>query len=500
MSKTYTKTEKAFLTYLREIKAYHEALSLIFWDLRTKAPKKGVKTRSETIGILSSKVHRMTTSDRMKEFIDQLKDETKDPIIHKAVLECEKKYERSIKIPEDENKEYVTLQSQAESVWEEAREKSDFEMFKPYLEKLVDFNIKFANYWGYDQHIYDTLLDIYEPGITVKQLDEVFPKLRTSLVNLLEKVKRSKNKPDPSVILQKFPKEDQKRFTLEILEQMGYDFEAGRLDDTVHPFEITLNQQDVRITTRYDENDFRMAVFGTIHEGGHALYEQNISNELEGTPLSSGTSMGIHESQSLFWENYVARSKAFWKRYYNTFKRYAPEEFHSIPLDMFYQSINEVRPSYIRIEADEMTYPLHIMIRYELEKALISQDIDVKDLPELWNDKMEDYLGIRPRNDREGVLQDVHWSGGSFGYFPSYALGYMYGAQLLHAMNQSFDVNQAIENGELKKIKEWLTVQIHQYGKMKEPLDILKDVTGETLNPDYLVRYLEKKYQDIYQW
>ncbi|MBO8155000.1 MAG: carboxypeptidase M32 [Bacillaceae bacterium] len=500
MSQERTNTEKEFLSYLKEISAYNEALSLIYWDLRTKAPKKGVKTRSESIGILSSKVHQLTTSDRMKGFIDELKGQTKDPMIHKAVLECEKDYERSVKIPEDEYKEYVTLQSQAESVWEEAREKSDFDMFRPYLEKLVDFNIKFANYWGYENNIYDTLLDIYEPGVTVETLDRVFPELRTSLVELLEKVQDSANKPDPSIILKEFPKNRQKDFTIEILKEMGYDFEAGRLDDTVHPFEITLNRNDVRITTRYDEKDFRMAVFGTIHEGGHALYEQNISEDLEGTPLCTGTSMGIHESQSLFWENYVARSKSFWNRYYGTFKTYAPEPFQSIPMETFYRSINEVKPSFIRIEADEMTYPLHIMVRYELEKGLINREIQVKDLPELWNDKMEEYLGIRPRNDREGVLQDVHWSGGSFGYFPSYALGYMYGAQILNAMNQSFDVNQAIADGDLIKIKTWLSKNIHQHGKMKDPLEILNHVTGEGLNPSYLVNYLEKKYQDIYQW
>ncbi|MBB6452254.1 carboxypeptidase Taq [Salirhabdus euzebyi] len=500
MTKNYTKTEQEFLDYLAEMESYGEAISLMAWDLRTKAPKKSVKLRSNTIGVLSQKIHQMSTSDKMKQFISELKGNTEDEIIHKSVLECEKDYERNAKIPDDEYKAYVMLQAEAESVWEEAREKSDFAMFQPYLEKLVDYNIKFANYWGYEKNIYDALLDMYEPGVTVEVLDQVFPALRDSLTPLIEKVQQSNHKPDTSSILVPFPKEKQEAFSLEILEEMGYDFQSGRLDETVHPFMISLNPNDVRVTTRYDENDFRMAIFGTIHEGGHALYEQNISEDLVGTPLATGTSNGIHESQSLFWETYISRSKAFWNRYFNTLKKYAPESISSLSNEEFYRAINEVKPSFIRVEADEMTYPLHVMVRYELEKGLINKEIEVKDLPRLWNDKMEEYLGIRPTNDREGVLQDVHWSGGAFGYFPSYALGYMYGAQLYHAMNKELNVNELIENGELNKVKEWLTKHVHQYGKLKKPLEILNDVTGEGLNADYLVNYLENKYKEIYKW
>ncbi len=500
MTKKYTETEQEFLDFLAEMEAYNEGIRLMAWDLRTKAPKNSVKQRSKTIGVLSHKVHQMSTSKTMKDFIEALKNETCDPIIHKSILECEKEYNRNAKIPDEEFKEYVMLQTEAESVWEEAREKADFEMFRPYLEKLVDFNIKFANYWGYEKNIYDALLDMYEPGITVEILDNVFPALRNSLTNLIKKVENATYKPDTSKILVPFSKDKQEAFSIEILKEMGYDFNSGRLDETVHPFMININPYDIRVTTRYDENDFRMAVFGTIHEGGHALYEQNLSEDLVGTPLATGTSNGIHESQSLFWETYVARSEAFWNRYFERLKTYAPDSIANLSKEDFYEAVNEVKASFIRIEADEMTYPLHIMIRYELEKGLINREIEVKDLPKLWNDKMEEYLGIRPENDREGVLQDVHWAGGSFGYFPSYALGYMYGAQLRHALNKEFNMNEAIENGELHKIKEWLTRNVHQYGKRKEPLEILHDVTGEGLNPDYLVNYLEEKYQKIYKW
>ncbi|MFD1018439.1 carboxypeptidase M32 [Thalassobacillus hwangdonensis] len=500
MVQTVDKLEQEYLELLKEQTSYNEALGLMFWDLRTKAPKKAVEYRSEVIGMLSQKSHKLSTSDKMKHFIDELKERSEDPIVRKSIEKSEEHYDRAVKIPDEEYKEYVMLQSKAESVWEEAKEDGDFEAFQPYLEKLVDFNKKFAGYWGYEKHIYDALLDNYEPGVTVDVLDEVFPKVRDSLSGLLEKIQQSPTKPDPSVLQGHFPKADQRAFSLEILERMGYDFQSGRLDETVHPFAIGLNVNDVRVTTKYDEKDFRTAVFGTIHEGGHALYEQNIDSKLAFTPLATGTSMGIHESQSLFWENFVARSEAFWENHYDLFKNHAPKSFENLPLDTFYKAINEVKPSYIRIEADELTYPLHIMVRYELEKALIGGEIQVKDLPELWNDKMEEYVGIRPRNNAEGVLQDVHWSGGSFGYFPSYALGYMYAAQMYGSMLQDVDVDKVIRAGDFTVIKEWLTKNVHQYGSMKKPLDIMHDVTGEKLNPDHLVNYLTNKYSKIYQF
>ncbi|AVQ99196.1 carboxypeptidase M32 [Oceanobacillus iheyensis] len=499
MENTYL-IEKDFKELLKEQSAYKEAIALAHWDMRTKIPKKGVEQRSEVVGFLAEKLHQLETSEKMKYFIDVLKDNTKDEIVRKTVEECEQNYERNRKIPHDEFKEYVMLQSKSEAIWQEAREKSDFTLFQPYLEKLVDYNKKFANYWGYEKNIYDALLHNYEPGITTETLDQVFPALRNSLTSLLDKINQSTVKPDPQVLKGHFPKTKQEAFTLDILERMGYDFSSGRLDETIHPFAISLNINDVRVTTRYDEEDFRMAVFGTIHEGGHALYEQNINPNLASTPLATGTSMGIHESQSLFWENFVGRSESFWSSHYELFKNYAPEAFQSVPLNQFYRAVNEVKPSFIRIEADELTYPLHIMIRYELEKALINGEIDVKDLPGLWNEKMKDYLGIVPPSDKEGVLQDIHWSGGDFGYFPSYALGYMYAAQFNHTLNKEMNVNNLIASGEFDQIREWFTKHVHQYGKMKKPLEIVNDVTGEALDARYLVDYLTKKYSGIYQF
>ncbi|RDW22132.1 carboxypeptidase M32 [Oceanobacillus chungangensis] len=491
--------EKDFLELLKEMDSYREVIALAHWDMRTKIPKNGVEQRSEVVGFLAHKLHKLETSEEMKNYIDQLKGKTTNSIIQKSVEECEETYNKSSKIPSDEFKEYVMLQSKSEAIWQEAREKADFALFQPYLEQLVEYNKKFANYWGYEDNIYDALLHNFEPGVTTKMLDEVFSKLRVSLTSLVEKVNQSKSKPDPTILKGHFAKEKQEAFSVEVLKQIGYDFNSGRLDDTIHPFEITLNGNDVRITTRYDEEDFRMAIFGIIHEGGHALYEQNISIELARTPLATGTSMGIHESQSLFWENLISRSRPFWEHYYDLFKSYAPETFQHVALDDFYRSINEVKPSFIRIEADELTYALHIMIRYELEKGLINGDIAVKDLPDLWNKLMVEYLGIEPPTDREGVLQDIHWSGGDFGYFPSYALGYMYAAQIHHTLAAEMNVEQLVASGNFAPILEWLTKNIHQYGKMKKPLEIIEDVTKEPLNPDYLVNYLTKKYTAIYQ-
>ncbi|WP_050615377.1 carboxypeptidase M32 [Bacillus testis] len=499
---TIKQEETKFLELVKKMAAYNEALALIYWDLRTGAPKKGVEQRSEVIGMLSSQMFEMSTSDEMKAYIEVLStDEAKEElseITNKLVQECRKEYDRNKKIPADEHKEYTMLVSKAESAWEEAKENADFPSFQPYLEKIVEFNRKFIEYWGYEGNKYNTLLDIYEPGMTVDILDDVFGKLRKEIVPLVKKISESANQPESSFLFKHFPKESQKDFSLGILKQLQYDFGAGRLDETVHPFEITINRNDVRITTKYDENDFRSAVFGTIHECGHAIYEQNVSTDLMGTPLASGTSMGIHESQSLFFENFIGRNKSFWKKNYKDLQA-ASSQFEGISLEDYYRAINEAKPSLIRIEADELTYPLHVMVRYEIEKALFNGEIEVKDLPAIWNAKYKEYLGVEPANDGEGVLQDVHWAGGSFGYFPSYALGYMYAAQFKHAMLKDLPhFDELLEGGNLTPIKEWLNTHIHQYGKMKEPLQLLNDITGEGLNVQYLIDYLKEKYSTVY--
>ncbi|GEM01438.1 carboxypeptidase Taq [Halolactibacillus halophilus] len=496
-----TVTVAAFKDYLKKIKSYEEALNLMAWDLRTMIPKKGMDQRSDVIGQLSETIHTLKTSDEMKQFLEELpKKVTDDPVMKKMLDVCQRDYDRDSKIPTAEYTAFVTLRSKAETVWQEARENNDFSLLMPYLEQLVEYNQRFSDYWGYKDNRYNGLLDQYEPGLTTDVLDPVFDELKLALATLVKKIQQSEVEVDASQLLHYFPKDKQQAFSLSVLDKMGYDFDAGRLDETIHPFAIGINQGDVRVTTRYDEQDFRTAIFGTIHEGGHALYEQNIDAAFALTPLAEGTSMGIHESQSLFWENFIGRSEAFWKSQYKSFLSFAPEAFQTIEQSDFYRAINEVKPSYIRIEADELTYSLHIIIRYELEKALIDGSLKVKDLPEAWNDKMESYLGIRPTTDREGVLQDIHWAGGDFGYFPTYALGYMYAAQLHEAMGKDINIPMMIQTNDFEPMKEWLTEHVHRHGRMKQPLEIITDVTGEGLNPDYLVNYLTDKYQAIYQF
>ena len=504
MSTNIKKVEKSFTSFVKKMESYNEAISLMFWDLRTGAPKKGVEQRSETIGMLSSEVFNMSVSDEMGQYLEILSAPEAQgelsEITKKLVEESKKEFDKNKKIPADEYKEFVILTSRAESAWEEAKENADFNSFAPYLEKIVAYLRKYVERIGYEGHPYNALLDDYEPGVTVDVLDRVFGELREKLVPLVNAVTESPAQPKTDFLFDHFPKEKQQGFSLEILKQLQYDFDAGRLDTTVHPFAVAINRNDVRVTTKYDEKDFRTAVFGTIHECGHALYEQNISEELIGTPLCDGTSMGIHESQSLFCENYVGRNYSFWKKNYSLLKEYSNGQFEDITLDDFYKAINVAGPSLIRIEADEMTYSLHIILRYEIEKALIKGEIEVEDLPQIWNDKMEEYLGVRPSHDGEGVLQDVHWSGGALGYFPSYALGYIYASQIKNKMNEDIpNYDELMEEGNFSPIKEWLNQNVHQHGKMKKPLEIIEDITGEGLNPKYLIEYLEKKYKSVYE-
>lgn len=495
--------EQQFVDYVKKMQNYHEAISVIYWDMRTGAPKKGLEQRAEVIGTLSSEVFALQTSNELGEMLAALeaKQGELDFVTKRLFEEVKKSYDESKKIPADEYKAYVILQAKTENAWEEAKEKSDFALFLPYLKEVVAYQKKFINYWGIKNGSpYNTLLDKYEPDMTTDILDKVFGQLRETIVPLVKAIQASPNKPDTAMLFKHFPKEGQHAASLELLEKLGYDFDAGRLDETVHPFMIGLNSGDIRVTTKYDENDFRSAVFGTIHECGHALYEQNIDPKLMGLPLATGTSMGIHESQSLFYENFVGRNPAFWQNNFEVLQKNSPAQFGDVTVEEFLAAINFVEPSLIRIEADELTYPLHIMIRYEIERELFNGDLQVEDLPQVWNDKYEEYLGVRPANDAEGVLQDTHWSGGSFGYFPSYALGYMYAAQWKHAMDKDIaNFDELCGKGELLPIREWLTDKVHQYGALKKPFELLNEATGEGLNAQYLADYLKEKYTKLYQ-
>ncbi|ANA82165.1 Carboxypeptidase Taq [Paenibacillus vortex V453] len=504
MAVQHSQQWEQFDRLVRKIMSYYEAIGLLHWDLRTGAPRKGTEIRSETIGVLSTEAFKLQISEEMGQllsfFAEPEQAEQLDDRKRRMIAEVRKMYDQSKSIPPERFQEYSILAAQSETKWEEAKKNSDFEGFEPYLTKIVAFKQEFIEYWGVKDTRYDTLLDMYEPDLTVEKVDAIFERLKARLVPLVHAIQESSFKPETAFLKQLFPKEQQEKFSLFLLEQMGYDFEAGRLDESVHPFATGLNPGDVRITTMYLPDDVLSAVFSSLHEGGHALYEQNIDKTLAGTPLSGGTSMGIHESQSRLWENMIGRSRPFWRRYFADLQQYFPEQLKEVDVEQFYLAANKVENSLIRIEADELTYNLHIIIRYEIEKMLFNEGLAVKDLPETWNAKYKEYLGIMPTNDGMGVLQDVHWSGGDFGYFASYSLGNMYAAQMLHTMRKELpNLDQLIEEGNLAPIKEWLTDKVYKYGKSEKPSEIIVRITGEELNPDYLADYLEEKYKEIYK-
>ncbi|UVI27714.1 carboxypeptidase M32 [Paenibacillus spongiae] len=494
---------QSFRERIGQIKSYEEALGVLYWDLRTGAPRKGLEPRSEAIGILSGQLFKLQTAPELGEWLSILENsgekEQLGEIDRRLLKQTRKDYDRAVKIPEKLHQEYVVLTTQAETFWEEAKEKSDYHSFQPYLDKIITYQNQFIDLWGPGATRYDTLLDAYEPGMTTAELDRIFGGLREKLVPLAAAIAASPHQPDQSFLKQTYAKEAQKKFSLYILEQMGFDFAAGRLDESAHPFATGLNPGDVRITTRYLEDDVLSALFGTIHEGGHALYEQNIMKELTNTTLCTGTSMGIHESQSRFWENVIGRSRPFWNRYYGDLQQMFPGQLN-VSVDDFYRATNVVQPSFIRIEADELTYNLHIIIRYEMEKLIFNEGAKAADLPALWNEKYKEYLGITPENDSEGVLQDVHWSGGAFGYFPSYSLGNMYAAQITDQMEKELpDMWELVGKGNLHPLKDWLTDKVYKYGMLRTPSELITDITGKPLDPDHLVTYLERKYKDIYK-
>lgn len=489
-----------FKEYIKTMEITKQAIDLIYWDKLVCMPKKAVEGRAEVIGLLSEQLFNQQTSKEMREFLELFK-ENSDGLsqVDKAMIKrLDKEYNETKKIPVERYKEFVILTSKSEAAWEEAKDKNDFNIFKPYLSKVVNFQKEFVGYWGYKDHKYNTLLDKYEEGITVEVLDKVFGDLRDALVELLNRIKNSKITINSDLLSSSYDKEKQKELSLYTLKLIGFDMEAGRLDESTHPFTTNFTNKDVRLTTHYYENDLLSALFSTIHEGGHGIYEQNISDDLQNTWLSTGASMGIHESQSRFYENIIGRSEEFLRYLYPKIKDLF-KIFDKIDFNEFYKVVNKVEPSLIRTEADELTYSLHVIIRYEIEKALFNDEITVEELPEVWKKKYKEYLGVEPDTDSLGVLQDMHWSDGSFGYFPSYALGNLYGAQIFNTMKKDVpDVYELIAKGDIISITKWLKDNVHKYGSLYSPKELILKVTGEELNSQYFIDYLEEKYSKLY--
>ncbi|WP_426353557.1 carboxypeptidase M32 [Exiguobacterium sp. R-39] len=479
--------------HFEALRAYDEAVALLYWDMRTYMPEQSADNRSKSIGFLSTESFRRRTGTAYQTLLEAMGQEALTGVEAVSYAKAKQAYDRDSKIPEAEYQTFITLISEAESVWEKAKDADDWDLFAPYLEKIVAMERKFVEYWGYDNHPYDALLHDYEPGMTVAELDPLFAELRQAIITLLQQLD---GKTFPTLDWSA-DRETQIRLNHEWLQDIGYDFTAGRLDETVHPFQTTINRKDARVTTKYDEADYRNSVFGTMHEAGHATYEQGIDPNLDTLGLGDGASMGIHESQSLFFENFIGRNQGFLSARYAGLQRAIPS-LTDVPFETFYAAVNEVKPSLIRIEADELTYALHIIIRYELEKRLITGELEVKDLPAEWNRLYKEYLGVDVPSNAKGVLQDVHWSGGSFGYFPSYALGLVYSAQLNEALRDDVnDVDQLIADGTLAPIKEWLNINIHRHGKVKTPAELIQAATGQSISVQPLINYLTAKYTRV---
>ena len=482
--------------------AYYLALGILNYDNDTIAPKKSLIEKSKYQSILSMEYYKIITSNEYIEVNDKLYD-IKDSLskdLSREITLNRKSIDRLRKIPSDLYQEYNELMSVSYVKWLEAKEKSDFSIFAPSLKRLIEISKEFAKYYGLiNNNVYDTLLDDYEEGMNTEILDNFFGLLRDRITPLLEKIDKSKVIIRDDFSKAKVNHDKQMDLTKFALKEIGFDFNRGVIGETEHPFTSGITPNDVRITTHIYEDMFFSNIFSTVHEGGHALYEMNLDKSLNGTFLHGGTSMAIHESQSRFYENVIGRSKEFIHRIYKKVIQKLPKEYKDVTEEEMYLCANKVERSLIRVEADELTYSLHIMVRYEMEKKMLNEDIDVYDLPKLWNELYEKYLGINVPNDREGILQDSHWASGSFGYFPSYALGNAIGIQILRTMEKDIDVFEKVNSGKIKDVGKWLKENVYIYGKRVSPNELIELVTKEKFNPNYYIEYLENKFKDIYK-
>lgn len=493
--------EKYLNTYKetrRKIKAYSYFGWLMGWDQETEAPERSVEYRTKQYQVLAEDMYQIQSNPEYMEAIEKLYenlDQLEDPDFKVEIKNVYKDLRFVKKVPKDELIAYRVLTSQASQIWAKAKEENNFEAFAPTLEKIVTFNKKLVKYLETPElKGYDILLDMYEEGFGVKEYDVFFNTLKDELVPFVLEVTKTKEKFNRKLKNAKFPKDEQKKFSEYLMEVFNYDLKRGVLKESAHPFTSGVSSKDTRITTHYHEDNFASSIFSTIHEMGHAIYELQNDEKYDDTFLHGGTSLGIHESQSRMYENMIGRSYEFWQVHYPKLVELFPKQLKGIELDEFYRFINRAERSLIRIEADELTYALHVMVRYELEKQLINGNLKVKDLPKRWKTLMGQYVGMRPKTDKEGVLQDIHWSGGMIGYFPTYALGSAYAAQMYHAMNKAFSVKEAILQNDINKINLWLKDHVHTFASSKNPKEILQICTQQDFNPQYYVDYLKQKF------
>ncbi|MEX0600235.1 MAG: carboxypeptidase M32 [Rhodothermales bacterium] len=491
---------------LREIVAQVSDLrrtaEILSWDQETYMPPGGAEARAKQISTIRRLAHERFTTDELGTLLDDLSDPASemDPQSVEAsmVRVLRRDYDKATRLPNELVGRMAEAVSRGKQAWKKAREMNRFETFAPHLERIVDLNVEKAEAYGYDDRIYDALLDDYEPGMKTSLVEKIFSDLRKELVPIVEAIADAEPV-NESPVHQHFDKELQWQFGLDVARDFGYDLDRGRQDLSAHPFTTTFAISDVRVTTRVSEHFLNPALFGTLHEAGHALYEQGVDPSLARTLLDEGTSLGMHESQSRLWENLVGRSRPFWERYYTHLRDLFPEQLGSVTQDAFYGAVNKVQPGLIRVEADEVTYNLHIMLRFEIENALLEGRVATADLPDLWNEKMDDYLGVVPDTDANGVLQDIHWSLGAIGYFPTYALGNLMSTQIFEAAGRDLgDMDALIRDGRFGELLDWLRKHIHRHGRKMKALDLLERATGSGLSAKSWLAYVRRKYGRIY--
>lgn len=490
-------------TILHDVDDLSKAAAALEWDMQTYMPSGGAEARAWQISTLQRTAHEKFVAPETGELLHELqpKADTLDPDSDDArlVRVALREYEKQAKLPTELVAELARKAAIAHGVWAEARAEKNFPKFQPILEELVELTRRKAENLGYVDHIYDPLLDSYEPEMKTADVERIFRALKTPIISLIQGIVERRDAVRDTVFQQTFDTARQWEFGLDALRQMGFDFERGRQDTSAHPFTTNFSPDDVRITTRLNPDLFTSALFSSIHEGGHALYEQGVARSLMRTLICAGASMSVHESQSRFWENVIGRSRPFWAHFLPRLAAYYPAQLRGVSVEDVYRSINVVRPDYIRVEADEVTYNLHIFLRFELETALIAGDIEVKDLPELWNQKMEKYLGLTPPDDGLGVLQDVHWSAALFGYFPTYALGNALSLQFYDCLKRDVpECDAQVARGEFAPILAWLREHIYVHGAKFTPAELVRRVTGAEIDPQPYIRYLQAKYGELY--
>lgn len=483
---------------MRKIADLGHAAAVLSWDKETYLPKKGAALRSQQLATLSGLIHEEFTSREFGEMLKRLSAQKGlNAAERKNVTITLKDYNRSKQF----TKEFVMHKSMTISkvfhAWVEAKQTDNFDVFAAPFDELLAIKRKEAKIIGYEDHAYDALLDQYEPGMTVAKLDQIFDEVRERLLPFISKV-RKKLKVNDKFLRKKYDRDTQWNYGLSLLEQMGYDFDAGRQDIAEHPFTISFGPSDVRVTTRIDERDFANMTWSCLHEGGHALYEQGLPESEYGLATGSPISLAIHESQSRLWENNVGRSLAYWKYQYPALQKTFSKQLKGVDVETFYKAINKIKPNLIRTEADELHYHLHVLLRYEIEKAIMSSDIDAYGVRDMWNSKIKEYFGLKVPNDAQGVLQDVHWSHGSIGYFPTYSLGSFYAAQLFDQATKDVPgLKKKIKKGDTTPLLAWLRDKVHQHGRKYEADELVKQITGEPLNYNYFHDYVTEKYKKM---